>query len=309
MREMVLNHASIVSPDEHTCLRWLQDLAVGMTTLIGHSVVDSALRASVPLEEVWYSPSYSFRDAMHSLKATARDESVFLLRLATKAPLLVNLDAAIKDQFLACETASLSPDDGAPLLICAIQGWITVSFPSKPDWERDTLTVRFRELLPGDEWREAQEAIDNLACAGHAALICDRHRSGILSNLTPMQQWERRDETFPNLLFGLDVNASARKSGQLTEILHRLQRLNDGAAPWQKIGGPKPPWSSEVTRESEGTMNAPMLISRRVFRSHDGARKLFDWHAKFGSMRIHLNFDAASRSVEIGYIGPHLPLD
>ena len=48
MREMVLNHASLVPPDEHTCLCWLRDLAVGMSILTMHRVVDSALRSLVP---------------------------------------------------------------------------------------------------------------------------------------------------------------------------------------------------------------------------------------------------------------------
>ena len=56
-------------------------------------------------------------------------------------------------------------------------------------------------------------------------------------------------------------------------------------------------------------MSDPKLSATRMFRSHDGTLRLFEWHAKFGGMRIHLVFDADSRTVEIGYIGPHLPLD
>ena len=309
MREMVLNHASLVSPDEHTCLWWLQDLAVGMSILTSRRVVDRAIRSVVPPEEVWCLPGYSLRDAMYSLLSTARDEASFLLQLTTKAPLSVGLTAAAKDQFLACETVSLCPDDGEPLLICAIQDWITVSFPTRADWAQDTLTVRFRKLLEDDEWSQVEEAIDNLACAEHAIPICDRYHARVQSTLTPTQQWEQRNEMFPHLLFGLDVDSSVRKSGQLSTILQRLQRLNRDAAAWQKIGGPEPPWSSEVTSESVSTMNVPRLKAMRVFKSHDGTSKLFERHAKFGSMRIHLIFDAASRNVEIGYIGPHLPVD
>jgi hypothetical protein len=43
--------------------------------------------------------------------------------------------------------------------------------------------------------------------------------------------------------------------------------------------------------------------------SSQGTQKLFEWHARFGSSgRIHLRFDPSSYEVEIGYIGPHLPL-
>lgn len=309
MREMVLNHASLAPPDEHTCLYWLRDLAIGMNILASRGVVDNSLRSSVAPEEIWCLPTLSLRDAMHSLRSMSRDEALFLLKLTTKSPLLAGLNVKARDQFQVCETISLPPDDGEPLLICAIQGWVAISFPSALDWQRDSLIVRFRQLLNGDRWRQAQEAIDNLSCSAHASPICDRNQANALNALSPAQKWERRDEVFSSLLFGLDVDAGIRNSGRLHETLGRLERLNNDAAAWQKIGGPVPPWSSEVSPESGGTMNDPRLSSRRMFRSYDGTSKLFGWHAKFGSMRIHLRFDATSRIVEIGYIGSHLPLD
>ena len=64
-----------------------------------------------------------------------------------------------------------------------------------------------------------------------------------------------------------------------------------------------------VTPESTRVMRDPVLREARGFRSHRGTREIFEWHARFGSGgRIHLRFDPDSREVEIGYIGPHLPL-
>ena len=310
MREMVLNHTSFASPDRHTCLDWLRDLAVGMSNLTRQGTVQGGLRTCRPLQEIWCLQGCSLFDAIVSLKTTATDERRFLLILVNKAqPLLVGLDATVKDRFLMCETTSLPPDDGEPLLLCAIQDWIAISFPSAPDWKRDTLNVAFREFRRDDEWRGAQQTVDNLACASHAAQISDRHRSRVLGDLTPGQQWDQRETVFPHLLFGLDVDDKVKKSGQLTAILPRLQRLDNSAAFWKKVGGPIPPWSSDVTPESGSTVGDPRLSATRMFRSHDGTLRLFEWHAKFGRMRIHLFFDADSRTIEIGYIGPHLPLD
>ena len=309
MREMVLNHTSFASPDKRTCLDWLRDLAVAMSILTGQGIVQGGLRACHPLQEVWCLQGCSLYDAIVSLKAIARDEQLFLLTLVNKAqPLQTGLDATVKDRFLMCETTSLPPDDGEPLLLCAIQDWIAISCPSAPDWERDTLNIAFREFMRDNEWRDTQQTIDNLACANHATQIVDRHQAMVQDALTPGQQWEQRETVFPHLLFGLDVDDRVRDSGQISAILPRLQRLNNSAAFWKKAGGPIPPWSSDVTRESESTGSNPRLSSTRMFRSHDGTRRLFEWHAKFGSMRIHLTFDAGARAVEIGYIGPHLPL-
>ena len=305
-----MNHTSLVSPDEHTCRNWLRDLAVGMSILTRQGIAQKELRACRPLQEIWCLHGYSLYDAILSLKAMARDEYNFLLTLANKAsPFLIGLDPTVKDRFLMCETTSLPSDDGEPLLLCAIQDWIAISFPSIPDWGHDTLSVTFREFMRDDEWRARYQTIDNLACAGDAAQISNRHQARIVSELTPRQQWERREAVFPYLLFGLDVDDKIMETGQLTAILTRLQRLNNSAAFWKNIGGPIPPWSSEVTPESESTMNDPKFRASRMFRCHDGTRKLFEWHAKFAGMRIHLVFDAASRTVEIGYIGPHLPLN
>ena len=65
-----------------------------------------------------------------------------------------------------------------------------------------------------------------------------------------------------------------------------------------------------MTPESSTVMKNHKLREERRFRSQTGAIELFEWHARFGSGgRIHLRFDPASREVEIGYIGNHLPID
>ena len=271
-------------------------------------IVDRALRASLPLHEAWCLPQYSFLDAVLSLKAISRDQYVFLLGLATKIPLLSGLNAAVNDQLLGSQTTRLSPDKGAPLLLCFIQDWVSVSFPSNPDWTESELTISYSDLAPSGDIREAQGVIDNLSCYKHAAEISVRHQVKATSNLTLTQQWEQRSTVFPHLLFGLHVGDDAKMSGHLSVILSKLQALNNSASAWKRTGGTIPIWALDVTRESEGTRNDPKLSAARIFRSHDGSSKLFEWHAKFGSWRIHMNVDASSRTVEVGYIGQHLPL-
>ena len=69
----------------------------------------------------------------------------------------------------------------------------------------------------------------------------------------------------------------------------------------------KAPWPTLVTDESK-SLKQKDPDSRR-FASCRGTRELFTWHARVGNgYRIHLRLDAGLREVEIGYIGPHLPL-
>lgn len=307
MREMVLNHASLTSPDRRAALGWLKDTAVGMAQLVLNGVVQSSLRTSFPVYQIDCLPDYSLSQAYQDLrKDGARDEHLFLMRLSTRCPLLSEVQLDVKNRFLSCEAKELPPEDGEPLVLCAITDWIAVGFPSDSVWNGDRLTVNFEELLPDESFEEASETIDNLAQSVHACSICERHREALLQYRSPLESWSRREEAFPNLIFGPDVEIPTRGS---SPIVKRLIELDRSVAEWGNVGGASPRWRCKVTPESNRVKNDRRLLDERRFRSQNGTRELFEWHARVGNgIRIHLRFDPGSREVEIGYIGPHLPL-
>ena len=196
-------------------------------------------------------------------------------------------------------------------MLCAVTDAVAVGFPSEPVWDRDRVTVAFRELLPNDTFGEADEAIDQLTRTAHAGPIADRHAHRARSRIkTPADVWSRRDEAFPHLTFGPDVEGQlgGLNPGWLTTVVNRLADLDASSSAWQETGGPAPPWTCKVTSESESVKNNGKLREARRFRSVRGERLLFEWHARFGDGgRIHLRFDAGARTVEIGYVGGHLP--
>lgn len=305
MREMVLNHASLTAPDYDTALWWLKDLAIGMIQL--RSIADPSLRMSLAVHEIVILPKLSLFDAFKSLKSIgAREESVFLMRQSSKYPLLSEVESNVRARFLGCEGRQLPAEDCEPLILCAIANWIAVGFPSDSMWDSDQLTVRFNELLADERIEEANETIDNLARSTHANSIRERHRAAFLEHQTPSAVWEQRDEVFPNLVFGRDVKPPPQFLGS---AMRRLAELDNSAAEWRVVGGAAPCWACKVTPESQSVRNNPALLNARRFRSRHGTRELYELHARIGSgFRIHLRFDAKTREVEIGYIGPHLPL-
>ena len=307
MREMVLNHASLTPPDPRTAVGWLKDIATGMAQLVNERVAQSNLRTCRPVFEIGCLLDYSLFDAYQDLREDgARDEYGFLMRLSAKCPLLSEVELDVKDRFLACEAKELPPEDGEPLVLCAITDWIAVGFPSDPVWDSDHLMVSFTELLPDESLEETSETIDNLTRSVHARLICERHRAALLRFQSPSALRGRREEVFPNLVFGPDVELP---SEFFWSIVRRLTDLDKSAAEWPNVGGTLPPWTCKVTPESDRVRNNRRLLDARRFRSRHGTRELFEWHARLGSgVRIHLRFDAASQEIEIGYIGPHLPL-
>ena len=308
MRELVLNHASLRAANSRAAVGFLKDVATGIAQLVHDGVAGHALRAAHEMAVISCAPGYSLWDALQALQRTgARDQYVFLMRTVTKAPLMTGVPAGVEDRFLACEARGYSPDDGAPLLYCALFGGIAVGFPTAPEWDRDRLVIEF-DRLEEDTVSGESEAIDHLARAGHAAPISERHRQKLRLHPTAEEAWANRHTAFPNLVFGSDVEDRLERN-LLNTIIGKLAALDDAAGGWRDEGGTMPSWTCKVTNESQQVWNAPNLRQKRMFRSRSGEQALFMWHARYGSGgRIHLRFDAERLEVEIGYIGPHLPL-
>lgn len=312
MREMVLNHASVSVPDmdRDAVSEWLKDLASGMGHVVRDKVVHSSLRMVRGLQETQCMPGYSLFDAFNTLRIEGnRDEYVFFLRLATKAPLLSDVGAGIEGRFHFCEDRTLPEGDGEPLVLCAIADWIAVGFPSGPIWDRDLITITFDELLSDATIAQASEEIDQLTRSVHAGPICDRHRDRIRADSDPVTLWESREVIFPNLRFGPGVQDNLKSSSRLlSTIIGKVVALDRSAEEWRARGGPAPRWGTKVSPESTERMKNADFRAARRFRSHQGTMETFEWHARYGdSGRIHLRFNPETREVEIGYIGPHLP--
>ena len=315
MREMVLNHASIfaLDSDRESVTRWLKDLTRSMAGLVRERVVQSSLRMAQGFHDSPCLPGYSLFDACQRLRAhNHRDEYVLLMRLAAKIPLLSEVAEEVRDRFRACEHRILPAPDGEPLVFCAITDAIAVGFPSAPEWDRDRVTVHFDELLPDETLEPTSEEIDQLTRSAHAAPICDRHRARVRlgAGSDPVALWKNRGAVFPNLIFGPGVQDNLRKYAHLlSTIVGKLAALDASARDWRDRASPAPIWRTKVTSESQLLMANPALRESRRFRSHRGTREVFELHARFGDHgRIHFRFDAESREVEIGYIGPHLPV-
>ena len=143
--------------------RWLLGLAQGMAELVKNGVVPSALRMERSPYETFFLDDYSLWDAYVDLRRGGqRDEFLFFVRLALKLPLLQEVTARIEERFLGCEGLSPPHEEGRPLLLCAIADWISISFPSHPDWNHSRLAVRFLELGPDAHLEETREEIDTL---------------------------------------------------------------------------------------------------------------------------------------------------
>lgn len=311
MREMVLNHASLVEDSVESAVCRLKSLVVGMADLVAADVVIPSLRVCRPIDEINCAGQDSFLDTWMKLGSDgSREELSFLMTLATKAPIDVELDEEVRGRFLACEEMHLPQADGEPLLLCALTDWIAVGFPTGP-WDASSILVQFEEMLPDCTLQTHEERIDNLSRIEHAGEILFRHAESVRAGLDLRSMWDHREVAFPHLCFGTDVEeqVAAINPGYAGAVLRRLGELNTTAERWRASGEPTPPWICKVTGESHSVRNNPALRNARRFRSKSGERRIFLHHARYGSGgRIHLRWDRTKYRVEIGYIGRHLPL-
>ncbi len=315
MREMILNHASVFAGNRDTAVEWLNGLVHGLKDVVADGVAEPSLRACYHPQEISCLPGCSLFDLFEELRERGfREEFIFLIGLNTKSPILKDTDGEIANRFLQCEHATLPKRDGEPLVYCAITNGISVGFPSEPSWENDQITVTFDELSLEGDITPAVEQVDNLTRSTHASPIVRRHRVSYRNNLLQSADgrmvWDKKSEAFPHLMFSpsVEANLTILNRGLLATVINKLSAIDDSAAMWPQHEGYTPPWGSKVTDENTRVKNNPDSLNARRFLSHDGTLKLFLWHARFGSAgRIHLYFDRRDYSVEIGYIGHHLP--
>jgi hypothetical protein len=314
LRELVLNEISIPfeHEDEDRAPQSLRALAEVISAAVCAGVVDNSLRMCRPLHELSLVGRLSIFDALIQLlkDPTGVEEARYLMRLSQKCPLLSDVLVEIEGRFhgLDCQSFDQRPDG---LLYCLAADGISVSFLSQPIWDAERVTFSANELDAEGGITDSIVSIDNVARPAHVLPISRRNRDQAALEITTRTFWDRRCQVLPHLAIGLDVVDHVHVLDEATfeMVLGRLIELDDAVADWRAERRPFPVWKSHVSPESSSTMNNPRLAAARVFRDQCGHARTFEWHARFGSSgRIHFAMDADQKAIEIGYIGPHLPL-
>ena len=226
-----MNHASLGPFEEGRTLAWLRDMALGMKSLIDLRVcsLQQGLRMSSEGCAVFHSMLYGESIAVSN--PGTRDEFEFLMTLGSMVPLLKDADDDLIDRISRCEEKTLPPEDGQPLLFCALTDGIAVGFPSEEVWGRDELTVHFEELLPDDTFEEASETIDNLTRSSHAQSIYERHLESLRKLEDRDALWNEREEAYNNIKFlpQVEEQIEALDSIAWTRVARALGSIQTGS--------------------------------------------------------------------------------
>lgn len=250
MREMVLNHASLQEPNQHIAVEWLKGMAAGMLVLVRDGIVEKTLWMSRSEYETRFMPEWSLWGAFRELqrdRAGYQRERGFIIELLDKrSRILNNIGQSIKGcevRAVGCEAKELSPQESLPLSFCAINNAIAVGFPSGI-WDCDQITVN----------GETPKTIDNLTRSVHAQTISERHRAGLRFE-TGAELWRAREEAFPHLKFGLDVEGHLAEldTAALQTVNRRLESLDTWAGEGRAIGSTATPRGAEKVEGRDST--------------------------------------------------------
>lgn len=250
---------------------------------------------------------------MQDLRArpSARDEALFLLRMATKCPLQFELPSCHSERFWGVGVVTDCRSSIEPLVLCAVMNSVSMSLPSDAFWDVDSISVDFNEINSHGDVERITEVVDNIAGEGHAEPVAWRMRAGVQAELDRATFWDRRSMAFPNLVFapGTQQHVEGLDPASLQIVFRRFRELDEASEEWGRTGSAYPRWRSKVSPESDTVRNNPTLLNARKFVGSDGANHVFELHARFGSGgRIHLRLDNEQHVLEIGYVGAHLPL-
>lgn len=304
MREAVLNSAGLAVPFDTSAdaLLALDDVAAGLILLTSGGYIARNLWMHAQPYEIEVCAGTNLFELFVSFLEHNRDKARFLLSLATRCPLDDGVEEANLEDFLENEIEGMPGCDD--LLLCAVSGTkIAASLSPLDEWHRNPLRLN----IGRDGAYVETRYVENVYSHDSAQETIDRLNGLELADITPGELWERRDEFFPNLLFGEAVERQLLGIGAdlFKSAIVRLVELDKAAATWDTTRNPCPPYLSKVTGESTATMQK--YGGERVFRSSFGTNEVFEKHARLQSGgRIHLREIVEQQRIEIGYVGKHL---
>jgi hypothetical protein len=266
-----------------------------------------SLRASIPLNEWLLAPDYA-------IKQWRNDQSVDV-ELRRKL-LAVDFNwPAIREQaepdLMSRHLGSEYLHEGQPAVglgLAWLLDGLAISFDQSP-WVSPT--VALTEKTIGDD-----EAIESeLVEVKHASKVehAETHKSWLSPSLEVFDGhdlWQQRATLFPQLIFCARVEDQLRALDRghpvLTQVLARLQRLDDYASSWTTGPFDKGALGIKITPESEPTLSA--YRAEHTFLCPDGEERLFSLHARMTPDAWRLFFyPVQPGELVVGHIGKKLP--
>jgi len=194
---------------------------------------------------------------------------------------------------------------GVEGLMCAICGSVLTSLLRSGEWDRDQ--IAFSGKLEANQQAE-KFVYDHVATESHSDALYARYIVAAREQLTQQSFWDHREILFTNLQFGCDVEDQFYSLGPsiVSPAFERFAKLDRMVLDWRRDMGDLPP--RYVDMDHESTTSLTKYKASRTYKDRNGNSRVYDWHVRLNSgHRINIALDGNTRSIEVGYVGNHLP--
>lgn len=246
-----------------------------------------------------------------------RDIKTYFRKITTKTDIPDNIDDEVRNCFYLSEFlpsnkdyVNSCEDDARGLGLAYLLNTVAVSLTSEERWKIIRVPLRhIRYMSDGSEEEKDVEAL-NMSQACQKECISDIMLDIKQTRLKecPRNLIQNKEDCFPYLKFGMDINGHIANISEniYEQIIEKLIAMNNAVRDWQRTPHQQELILSNISKESQATMQ--QFGDQRKFCDSKGSLQIFELHTRIDrKYRIHLRIDNQKRSMEIGYIGKHLP--
>jgi hypothetical protein len=310
--EMVLNELSLhsLAQDMYSARQRMSNL-LHMIRIASKSGVSRVLRTHENFYAERLALGYSIANWRND-SSVDREERRYFNSLTTKAPYWRDLrESEVESDFYLSEfhhNGVLAHGLGFAYLIEAL----AVSLCSEPQWEASHLDLEAIHLRDDENIFTEQVTVVHASAVEHiqehTAWINNRLWTSVRDGI---ELWDRRESLFLSLRFcdAISEQMQSLHPGNplLRSITRRLLELEHYCRSWNT--GPFNPQYLPTRASLESQVTLQQFGGERTFFCPDGQVRLFSWHVRLTpeAWRIHFFPEPETRTIIIGYIGPHLP--
>jgi phage-related protein len=259
--------------------------------------------------------TFAFAEIVHSFYGTQErhDVAEFFGELQRMAPADAGLGEEQVDLLLNCQVSGPAPGleatfpavqaAGMEAIQCALTDGVLASLCRNVQWQCDQMGFVDGQI-------DHPLTFDHVSTAAHGLAVAERRRKQARSRLTARNFGELKEECFPHLRFGQEVEAQieAFSANLLGLALKRLWELDEFSR--QVAAGALGLSGMEKKRQGikpETTETMKSYGEERRFRDSNGALRVFEEHVWVDKLyRIHIFVHEETPIVEVGYMGRHL---
>ncbi|MFB8796051.1 MAG: hypothetical protein U7126_17950 [Microcoleus sp.] len=309
--EMVFNEMSArnLAPDISTAQQWMSELIMTMREAKSSGL--KGIRIQKDFHAMILAENYPL-SRWRNDNDVNRDERRFLLALATKTPLSVDISDVkihIKVENPDCEL-SLQGSQAQGFKVAYYLETLAISLHSESLWNSSCIKL---ELIQIDENGELiEESVEVLHASQknhvleHANWIQKRQQTGVADGL---ELWNRRGELFSSLEFCDRVSEQIQSlidPKMLRQVVRKLFELDELSKNWTDGSLNLDNLPSKVSPESESRLK--QFREQLNTQCLDGKKRIFSLHIRMtpGAWRLHFCTELGPGKIIIGYIGPKI---